>query len=1469
MPYTLTCPQGHRYLSQVERPSVNPDGTVACPVCRKLASRDFLGLFDTIGPARMTEREPVRVDLRRADAAPAGLGLPAALGPTTAAAERRPPTAPATTPPTARAEAAKPALATKPQPAVNPTPAAQPPQPPAKPADVERKKAPPKPGVAPPKPWVPPEGFEQTILSQSVLAPLNKALGQPAPPPPLDPKAPVAELPAAAPPPAPSTPVAKVPEPIVPAASPPAVAPTSSTPSAPASAPPAAAPKKPIASGKPSSPPAPPAKPMRPPPNEADMYATLNRPPAEFLPHHDSPLAQDPVQQAPKMEVPPPPATPSDSKTHYDQKLAEEPVRQAPKADLPPPPPDDTNIDVTLNRPPAPVAESMTLRDRQLADEPVRQAPTKAAPPAPAKQPSAPSGTDLILPQSAPGNLDDTMDRPAGGPSPSATSSSSSSHPSSVWRKRQPSMSGEEQPQNAPDDDYEILDVLGRGGMGVVYKARQVALNRIVALKMILSGQHAGVEDKIRFRIEAEASARLQHPNIVQVYGVGERDGHAYFSLEYVDGGTLQERLKKGGRQSNREAAEIMKTLAEAVHFAHQRGIIHRDLKPANIMFTKDGVPKLTDFGLAKSMTEQDQAQTGADAVLGTPSYMSPEQAGGKTAEVGAAADIYALGVMLYELLTGQIPFRGDTLMSTLLMVQNDEPKPPVQLQPKVSRDLQTICLKCLEKKPEKRYASAEALAQELGRYLNGEPILARPVSTSERAYKWAKRHPMAVALMGVCASAIVGVVWVILWSNADLQRRMEEYRRAALRAEAEKLLGEADEAFRRENYPQALARALAFKEQMDQEPDLYPDLRPHADDLLAKTKPRVDNLQAFQAARQNYEQFKKQHDEVFFYQTLFTGAHAAENLKKIQDIAEEALGKFGVSASGDSSPRIDDNYFSKEEKADIIGGCYELLLALAETAARRQAPTEALQILDRAAKIGPDTKAYHLRRARYLLLAGDKAGADKERQIALEHKAVLALDYFLVGEEYYLRDQPMQAVAELEKALQLRPDLFWAQYYLAISELRLHRFSQAKTALAACLGRRPDFLWIHLVRGFANAEQDDFPAAETDFRRVEQALAGHPDELLQYGLYVYRSVLRVRQGEKDPARFDDAVADLQKAIQLRPKQYQAYVNLAQTYEKQHKLADAVAQLEQAIQLEPGRVFLYRRRARVQIQRADDAAALQDLDQAIGLEPPGSLSLALAEDLLERGRLLCRKQKYKEGIEAYDRALAIRPEMAVAYRWRAEAMLKLGQAEDAIGAFNQYIRQGGALDASVYRGRAQAKVALDRWTDAIDDYSKALTSKPDDTLSYVGRGWAHVQASALPSARADFDKAVGLEPKNPYALLGRAYVSVQLSALQKGLADVEAAVGDTTPTPALLVNAACVYALALNKLDVSSAKDQPLRTSCERRAMGLLNQALDAIPASERAAFWARYVRANPDLRALRQSPTMVELDRKYSGASR
>jgi serine/threonine protein kinase len=278
---------------------------------------------------------------------------------------------------------------------------------------------------------------------------------------------------------------------------------------------------------------------------------------------------------------------------------------------------------------------------------------------------------------------------------------------------------------------YEILGELGRGGMGVVYKARQLSLNRTVALKMILAGEHAGPETLERFRTEAEAVARLQHPNIVQIYEVGEQEGRPFFSLEFIGGGSLADRLN-GAPLPARQAAEFAQVLARTMHAAHQQGIVHRDLKPANILLTADGLPMITDFGLAKQL-HSNKAQTQSGAILGTPSYMAPEQAAGHSRLIGPASDVYALGAILYECLTGRPPFRAETPLDTLHQVLDREPAPPRLLNPKVDHDLETICLKCLEKDPAQRYASAADLAADLGKNLAGETIAARSFNLLER----------------------------------------------------------------------------------------------------------------------------------------------------------------------------------------------------------------------------------------------------------------------------------------------------------------------------------------------------------------------------------------------------------------------------------------------------------------------------------------------------------------------------------------------------------------------------------------------------------------------------------------------------------------------------------------------------------------------------------------------------------------
>lgn len=463
--------------------------------------------------------------------------------------------------------------------------------------------------------------------------------------------------------------------------------------------------------------------------------------------------------------------------------------------------------------------------------------------------------------------------------------------------------------------DYVLMGEIAEGGMGVVYNARQVSLNRKVALKMIRSGRLASASEIARFRTEVEAAAALAHPHIVRVHEVGEHEGHPFVSMELIEGDSLAEQLGEGRwslkpaniEERQRDVARLLVKVARAVHHAHQRGVIHRDLKPANILLDEQGSPFLTDFGLAK-LVEQDRGQTQDRAILGTPAYMAPEQARGGAKHVTTAADIYSLGAILYELLTSLPPFTGSSPLEILEHVRSKEPLRPRSLNPALDRDLETICLKCLEKEPARRYASAEDLALELERWLAGEPILARPVGQWERAWKWGRRNPIlafsgAAVLLSLLAGLLVSS-WQ--WNRAERERRQTQEANTLLR------LQQVEDHFASDRVDTALAAlARLLREQPDNRiaaERLVNALRQRVFFLPSDAPPFPPAASLAASPREHFrvealEDLSIQVQDVRTGQAIFKIPKAHDNV--IRDARLSSDGRRLISAAADSTARV------------------------------------------------------------------------------------------------------------------------------------------------------------------------------------------------------------------------------------------------------------------------------------------------------------------------------------------------------------------------------------------------------------------------------------------------------------------------------------------------------------------------------------------------------------------------------------
>jgi serine/threonine-protein kinase len=664
---------------------------------------------------------------------------------------------------------------------------------------------------------------------------------------------------------------------------------------------------------------------------------------------------------------------------------------------------------------------------------------------------------------------------------------------------------------------HEVQEQLGHGGVGVVYKAWHLRLQRPVAVKMLLAGAYAQPQELERFLREAETVASLRHPNIVQVHEAGDVDGRPYFTMEFVEGGSLAQKLA-GTPQPARQAAALVATVAEAVHAAHERGVVHRDLKPGNILLTADGTPKITDFGLARRL-EGAAGLTQSGAPVGTPSYMAPEQAEGKPREMGPAADTYALGAILYELLTGRPPFRAETAAETLRQVVSQNPVPPSRLNAAVPRDPETICLKCLEKDPHRRYPSAAALAEDLHRFQRNEPIVARPVGPLGRALRWTRRNPTGAALMAM-ALALVGLA---IGGGAWLVRQRAE-RRAELRSEVGTAVAQAV----------SLRKRFHFQEARE--------LLERAQQLLGPAGPndlsrQVDQAQADLELVENLDRARLR--AAILVGGIFEPAGA-------EPLYEETLAK-AVGRQGDDTEAVAARVRDSALRAEIIA-------ALDDWASITHDQARRAWLLEVALLADPDPIRDRLRQPE--LWRVPMKLVQELRVDELSPQLLTPLSRVLRYQD--TREASEKAVPLLSAAQARYPQDFWLNFELARTLFESGRPDEALGFCRAAMALRPEASAVHTGIGVTLAAVG---RVDEGIRHLQQALDIDPNFAEAHSNL--GNLLRVK------GRLDEAIGHYQESLRLAPTWAGAHCNLGNGLRLKGRLDEAISHLKESIRLDP------------------------------------------------------------------------------------------------------------------------------------------------------------------------------------------------------------------------------------------------------------------------------------------------------------
>ena len=839
---------------------------------------------------------------------------------------------------------------------------------------------------------------------------------------------------------------------------------------------------------------------------------------------------------------------------------------------------------------------------------------------------------------------------------------------------------------------YRILGELGRGGMGVVYKARQVGLNRTVALKMIIAGAHASRDQLLRFQAEAEAVAQLQHPNIVQVYDIGERDGLPFFSLEFVDGRPLDRDLD-GKPQPEQRAAELAETLARAMHYAHERGIMHRDLKPANVLLTKTGIPKITDFGLAKQL-EGESSQTKTGTIMGTPSYMAPEQGRGDP-QINHLADVYALGSMLYEFMTGRPPFLAPTPLKTLMRLLNEEPVSPSKVQPGISRDLDTICMKCLHKDPRRRYETAAALADDLHRFQVGEAILARRVSRTERAWRWCKRNPRTAILSGAVA-ALLAVVAVSL-SLMLLRMSRDRAAIAETRQQAEQRLEQATAAVSSGNFSRAQ------------------DLLRWSDPLLMSAPPLDDirtKLDVLRSQVTVYAEFRNLLDRVR-YLGLFAGTgsstKARETSHELIDLYDrielrQEIGRFGwPPLNAHQEQLLQEDIF----EAFLVSSQIERSASQVsdDQAKRTEATRLSIDWLNRAEKILPPTKALFVWRGGYRDILGEKEAAKADFERAAQIEPTSAVDRFWHAFADYRRaEDALQkgdnktagnsyrlAATGFAKVIEVRPENFWAYFSWANCLPRLGDGYGAIVGYTTCIGIRPDVPWPYNNRGTIHFQ----------LRELDRALE-----------------------------------DFNKAVSISPDDATGYVKRGTYYFGVPDFAKAQADFTEALKLQPADAEVRRNHAVVSLLTKDLEGSLTDWQELAKLLPQSH------EPHYYQGAIYLGQQAYEKAGAELETALQKKADDAQSVMARAMIRRWQGQLEAALADVNLIVNQLAPNRHDYIVERADLFRVLGRDAEAMEDYQQCVTLNPKQTDGYLGLAYLYEKQNKLVMARECYERMI-------------------------------------------------------------------------------------------------------------------------------